>query len=205
MSNIPESIENLTSYFSQLPGIGQRQATRIAFSLVSKKTDFLKDFSSILSSLKSNLTRCQNCRRIVEKSEVDKDNLCRICSDTKRDQNIIAVVKNEIDLDVLEETGEYNGVYFVLGSLIKRRPTELEAKKVALLIDKIKKMSSKKPVEIIIALDTTPSGKLTSMYIASRLNPLKIKITRLGQGLPTGSEMEYADKETLKNSLLGRR
>lgn len=204
---LPYSVKNLIAYFSQLPGIGQRQATRIVFALINKPEDFLEGFGEGVAHLKQNLTRCGNCGRIVEKSEVH-NKLCSICADSRRNKTIIAIVKNEIDLDALEETGEYAGIYFVFGGLLNAltKPSAVQERKIAFLANKTKKIAENgKNAEIILALDTTPSGNLTALYIEKHLKHSRVKITRLGQGLPTGGEMEYADRETLKNSLLGRR
>lgn len=199
----------LIEYFEKLPGIGPRQAGRFVFFLLKQETEFLKNFGLMISNLKTSLVPCASCQRFYENDNKNSD--CPICRDPNRDKNILLVVEKDIDLESLEKAGFYNGQYFVLGGiiplLIKELPQEIKMKQ---LYDKVKKeVESNSLKEIILAFSATTEGDNTARYTEKILEPLaqknSIKITRLGRGLSTGTELEYSDKETIVNALKTRR
>jgi len=197
---LPRSIQNLIDEFAKLPSVGPRQAARFVFHLLNQSKEEIEKFAKKLFVLKK-IKQCDFCNRAIEIPA----NLCEICKDKNRDRTTICIVEKDTDIESLEKTKRYNGIYYVIG-------TEDEKKQLARLkelINRIKK-SSKKLKEIIIATDATTEGETIALYGSRQLEELKkiypeLKITRLGRGLSTGSELEYLDDDTLTNALLGRK
>lgn len=197
----PESIQNLINQLSKLPDIGPRAATRLVFYLINQDQKSLDELAHLVKSAKTEIHLCPQCFNLASKD----NQLCSICRQPKRDQQIICLVENILNILPLEKTKQYNGLYHVLGGLISPAdgigPEKLRIKQ---LIERVKK--TQPPIkEIVFALSPTTEGDTTALYIERMLNPLKIKISRLGRGLSTGSDLEYADENTLTNALLGRR
>jgi len=190
-------IQNLIDQFNKLPGIGQKTSERFVFSLLKKPQAEINQFIQALNNLKEGIKICSDCHNFSAKS------LCEICADKTRDQSVICVVAESVDIIALEKVSEYHGVYHVLQGLINQieevGPEKLKIKE---LINRIKK---NKVEEIILALNATMPGETTALYLARELKPLGIKITRLARGLPMGSDIEYADEITLSSALSGRR
>ena len=197
----PESIQKLIDQLSQLPDIGPRAATRLAFYLINQEQKDLDELSSLIKELKTKIHLCSQCFNIT-----DKDNhLCSICQDKKRDKETICLVENVLNIIPLEKIKQYHGLYHVLGGLIS--PTDglgPENLRIKELIARIKK-SQPSIKEIIFALSPTTEGDTTLLYIERLLKPLEIKTTRLGRGLSMGSDLEYIDENTLTSALLGRK
>jgi len=198
---LPRSIQNLINQLSQLPDIGPRAATRLVFYLINQEQKNLDELSSLIKNLKTEIHLCSQCFNIASRD----NQLCSICQETKRDKGLICLVENILNIIPLEKTRQYNGFYHVLGGLISPvdniGPENLRIKE---LIARIKKNQS--PIkEIIFALSPTTEGDTTALYIERLLKPFEIKISRLGRGLSTGSNLEYIDENTLSNALLGRR
>lgn len=193
---LPPSLENLISQISALPGIGRRQATRLAFFLLGRSAKDQKAFAEAVSGLK-NVRVCGRCFNF------SKEDLCAYCRDKNRDQQIICLVEDAMDIATIEKTGQYKGLYHVLGGLIspldKITPDKLRIKE---LINRLKKESVK---ELIMALNPTTEGDATILYIERLLKDLPLRITRLARGLSNGSDLEYTDDNTLINALLGRK
>lgn len=202
---LPKSIQNLIDQFAELPSVGPRQAARFVFYLLKKPEKEIKEFAIALLNLKK-ITQCNLCYRNIEKPEkVQTFLLCPICKDDKRDKTTICVVEKDVDLEVIEKTKRYNGFYHMLSidevSILDenfKKITHLEN-----LVNRIKKTPDIK--EVIIATSATTDGDTIALYISRLLKLLKIKITRLGRGLSTGSELEYMDEETLSQALIGRK
>lgn len=195
MKIIPKNIERLIDEFSKLPGIGPKAAQRIAFSLLKKPNQDLITFSEAILNLKKGLKICPTCSAIIEST-------CEICSSPKRDKALICVVEKATDIIHIEKTG-FRGLYHVLHGTISpidgQNPENLYIKP---LVARMKKVPIK---EIILAMNPSVEGETTALYLKKILAPFKIKITRLGFGLPMGAELEYADEITLRNSLEGRK
>jgi recombination protein RecR len=198
MSILPSSIENLISEFSKLPGIGPKSAQRLVFYLIKSPKEDLRSFSRALSKIQEGIIFCSVCQNLSEK------NPCPVCSDQKRDQTKVCVVEKPLDVIALEETHNYSGIYHILHGAISPingiGPEDLKIKE---LLSRLKGNSEKK--EIILATNPNLEGEATAMYISKLIKPLNIKITRIARGLPTGSDLEYADQETLSNALKGRK
>ena len=193
----PNCIQNLINEFSKLPGVGPKAAERIVFYLLEKPKQEVKTFIQALIEVKTKTKICKQCFNVSE------NELCRICSDAKRDKTIICVVENALDIIPLEKTGQFKGLYHILGGRIEPSkgitPEKLRIKE---LIARVKREKIK---EVIIATNPTTEGETTALYLVRLLKPLDIKITRIGRGLPTGANLEYADETTLSSALLGRR
>ncbi|MFH0852365.1 MAG: recombination mediator RecR [bacterium] len=194
---LPSSLRNLIDHFSQLPGIGQRAATRFVFHLLNRPAEELKDFAQALIELKTKTKVCPNCFNLTS------EHLCAICADKKRDPNIICVVEDILDIIPIERTRQFNGLYHVLGGLIS--PTEgltPEKLKIKELVARIKKHTE--PTEVILAFNPTVEGDATALYLERILKPLNVKISRLARGLSSGGDLEYTDEATLINALKNR-
>lgn len=196
---LPQPLKNLIDQLSKLPEIGPRAATRLAFFLLNQPESYIKDLARAVLELKTKTKTCKNCFNLASAD------ICHICSDPKRDQKIICVIEDILDILPIERTRRYQGVYHVMGGLIAPiegiTPDKLHIKE---LVERIKKLNSK-TIEIILALNPTVEGDTTALYLERTLKPLGIKITRLGRGLSSGSDLEYADETTLINALMGRR
>ncbi|MDO8592762.1 MAG: recombination mediator RecR [bacterium] len=189
----PKSIQNLIYHFSQLPSVGPKTAERYVFYLLSQHADSLQSFAQAIAELKEKTTVCRNCLAIAEADP------CGLCSDHKRDHASLCLVADTRDLLAIEATGQYHGLYFMLGGTINTiegvKPEQLNLKPLA---DRLKQNKIK---EIILAFNPDLEGETTSLYLAKLLKPHKIKITRLAKGLPMGADLEYADEITLTNAL----
>lgn len=193
---LSEPIKKFIEIFSVLPGIGIRQATRLAFKLINSGRNKIEETAEAVSDLKY-LKICAQCFFVHQ----NKDSLCDICRDSNRRQNIIAIVEKETDLISLERTRKFKGRYLVLGELTKTGVLESVQK---LRLNHLKNWIKKEfgqAEEIIIAINPTTFGDLNASMIAKELSPFAKKITRLGRGIPTGGEIEFADEETLGQAL----
>ena len=201
------SIRKLIEIFSRFPTVGPRTAARFAFYLLRTDEKERKELIESISNLSKEVKFCSFCNKPFE----GEGNLCEICRDPTRDRTKISIVEKESDLEVIEKTGKYKGIYFILGATISTMKED-EAKKLRInkLKDKIKNpekfgLLDASFKEIILALNPTIKGEITSKYLERNLKDLGVKITRLGRGLPTGAELEYADEETLGEALEGRK
>ncbi len=193
-----DHIEQLTKLFLKFPGIGARQAKRFAYFILSQQESYVKNLSSSLLTARSFAQTCTRCHRIYEGSAGS----CNICSDTSRDQNTIAIVEKSADIDVFLKT-DYHGLFFILGSLIPiTKKSIIDGTNASKLIERIKNDSAVK--EVILAFPLTPNGDHTDFVIRDLLSNLNIKISSLGRGLSTGTELEYADPASLEASLKKR-
>jgi recombination protein RecR len=202
------TISKLSSYFEKLPGIGPRQARRFVYFLLTQDEEFLKKLANLIINLKKEVVQCKTCQRFFETA--NNNNQCKLCHNTSRDKTTLLIVEKDIDLDNIEKSGFYNGSYYVLGGLVpalgEDLPKEIKMKE---LFEKVKESASKKEIkEIIIALSATLEGDNTIRYIEKILEPItkkvEIKISRLGRGLSTGTELEYSDKDTIVNAFKNR-
>jgi len=193
---LPEPIKKFIEIFSILPGIGIRQATRLAFKLINSGRNKIEETAEAVSDLKY-LKICSECFFVYQSAST----LCDICRDSNRRQNIIAIVEKETDLISLERTKKFKGRYLVLGELTKTGVLESVQK---LRLNHLKNWIKKEfgqAEEIIIAINPTTFGDLNASIIAKELLPFAKKITRLGRGIPTGGEIEFSDEETLGQAL----
>ena len=196
---IPKAIQNLIESFEKLPGIGPKTAQRLTFYLLHVPQGELDKFANSLQSLKKDTILCSNCFMI------DEENPCSICSDSNRNNSILCVVEQPLDVLALEKGRGYKGVYHVLHGKIDPLnnigPDEIY---IPQLLKRVR--DSKEISEIILATNPTMEGEATAMYIAKQLKEKtpNIKITRIGRGLPVGADLEYADDVTLQRAMDGR-
>ncbi len=202
----PQSLQNLINAFAKLPTVGPKTASRFVLHLLHSSDEETENLKKALEEFNKNIKLCSFCFNPFEK---DGD-LCPICSDKTRDNNKVCIVEKETDLATLEATKKYKGLYFILGGSISNIKKEnIEKLRVNELKKRIKKPSNylnrkAKINELILGLNPTTEGKATSRYLQKELKNFKVKITRLGRGLPIGGELEYADKETIEEALKGR-
>ena len=202
MAELPKSIRNLIEAFERLPGIGPKGATRLAFYLLNTPKAYVHDLATALVKMKDDIKICRECFSVTEQD------VCSICRDKQRNSWQICVVERAIDVMAIENMGGYKGVYHVLGGVINPLehvgPEEL---KIDELVERVKnKLNGEGDcLEVILATNPTMEGEATALYIKKRLEGLKVKISRIGSGLPIGADLEYADQATLCRALDGRR
>lgn len=193
----PNSIKNVIECFKCLPGIGEKTAERLAFSLINFDKDKLTLFSESICGVRDKITNCQICGNICE-----SDN-CSICLDKERNSNIIFVVEKAKDISLFEKINVYNGRYHVLGGLISPLegvgPDDINIDKL------ISRIDTDKVSEIILALKPSIEGETTMQYIKKIFENRNIKVTRIATGIPIGTDMEYIDPMTLEFALEGRK
>ena len=205
---IPKAISSLIESFEKLPGIGPKSAQRLTYYLLRVPQSELNDFSNNLINLKKNTVLCSVCKNVGETDP------CNICSDNLRDKETVLVVENPLDLMAFERSGKYRGLYHVLHCAIN--PLDNIGPDEIYISDLITRLTNKKSSidEIIIATNPTMEGEATAMYLTREIKKIQekdtvagvtIKITRLGMGIPTGADLEYADDVTLTQALEGRR
>lgn len=200
----PPLIQNLIDLFSKFPTVGPRTATRFVFYLLRKPEKEVKTLLQMISVLKAKIKVCPNCFNPFEPKQSDNVYFCEICSDKTRSKTLLCVVASESDLQALEKTKKYKGLYFILGGTVSAlKKASIDKLRIKELQEKIKKDPEIK--EIILALNPTTEGQATALYLERSLAQFGKKITRLGQGLPVGGELEYADEETLASALENRR
>lgn len=192
-----EPLDALAEQFNTLPGIGKKTAMRLAYFVLTQPEKYAEDFADVLMKAKKSAGYCKVC------SNLCGDEMCSICSDEKRNKSIIMVVKNPKDVIALEKSHEYRGVYHVLHGVISPMdgigPDNIKIREL------LKRVNADKDVEVVMALSPTIEGDATAMYIAGLLKPLGVKVTRIAQGLPMGSDLEYADEATLLTAYNERR
>ena len=200
---IPKAIQSLIESFERLPGVGPKTAQRLTFYLLHVPQMELDRFSQSTLNLKKGTLLCSIC------FTVDETDPCSVCSDPKRDKSTVCVVEAPLDVLALEKNGLYNGVYHVLHGKIDPLnnvgPDEIYINQ---LIDRVSNGTNGTEVkEIILATNPTMEGEATAMYIAKQLKIEngELRITRIGRGLPTGADLEYADELTLQRAMEGRR
>lgn len=194
-------IQELSSLISEFPGIGPRQARRIVQFLLTKTPAFREKLSEILRAIGSTTEQCTSCFRYDDSGN---GRTCSICANVERDSQVLMVVEKDADIENVEASHAYRGLYFVLGGLIpmteRKNASYVRSRE---LQEKIKKNGI---TEIILALSTTPEGDYTGRELMDLLRSVKsdLKISFLGRGLSVGAEIEYADSETLRNALKNR-
>lgn len=192
----PQIIKKLIEHFQKLPSVGPKTAERYVFYLLKNNDINIYDFAKNLANLRKDLTICRKCLAVSE------ENICSICSDSKRDTGTLCLVTNTQEMLSMENTHRYNGLYFILGGLINTidniGPEKLNIK---LLLQRLKNDNIR---EIILAFSPTLEGETTVLYLKKLLENYNIKLSRLARGLPAGASLEYADEITLSEALKHR-
>ncbi len=191
------AIADLVAELGRLPGIGPKGAQRIAFYILGTESADVTRLADALIAVKERVRFCIDCGNISE------EELCRICSDSRRDRTMICVVEEPKDVIAVERTREYRGVYHVLGGAISPidgiGPDELRIKELVI------RLADGNVEEVVIATDPNLEGEATATYLARLLIPLGVAVSRLASGLPVGGDLEYADEVTLGRAFAGRR
>ena len=193
----PESIKNLIESFKFLPGIGEKTAERLAFSILDLEDEQTDIFSNSIEDVKKNIHNCSKCNTLTD------SDLCFVCSDDSRNKDLLCVVEDSKNVFLFEKLGMFNGMYHVLDGLISPidgiNPEDIGLDK---LIDRIRNEKFK---EIIFAFKPSIEGETTALYIKKVLDGMGVKITRLASGVPMGADMEYVDSLTLERALNDRK
>ncbi len=201
----PPSLEKLITIFTRFPGIGPRTATRFAFYCSQLPSEIIEEIITTLKEVKQSVKNCKICFRSYQ----EEGDLCSICQDKRRERDVICIVEKEVDLLSIEKIKEYNGLYFILGGNISTlKKTDFKNIRVKELKERLtnpKKFHLSNIREVVIATNQNTQGEATALYLTRLLDQLKIKTTRLRRGLSTGSELEYADEETLIWAFKGRK
>jgi recombination protein RecR len=191
-----DPIARLTVLFARLPGVGEKTAQRLAFHVLKSPPEYARDLAEALLALRVEVRLCSSCCNLTAQDP------CTLCLDPQRDARMICVVESVPDLLAIERTREFRGRYHVLHGTLSPLdgigPDQL----------KIKELLARVPAgldEVIVATDPTVEGEATALYLTRLLKPLGVKVSRIAQGVPTGSNLEYADQITLARALSGRR
>lgn len=193
----PNSIKNLIDCFKDLPGIGEKTAERLVFSLICFDKEKLTSFSDAIISVRDKLGNCSICGNITENS------VCNICSDSNRNNKIIFVVEKAKDIALFEKINIYKGKYHVLGGLIS--PLEGIGPDDVNISSLVSRIDNENVEEIILALKPSIEGETTMQYIKKILSSKNVKITRIATGIPIGTDIDYIDAMTLEFALEGRK
>lgn len=200
-----DPIEHLTSLFEKFPGIGPRQAQRFVHYLLRSSPTLRREMGDAIRDLSGTVRQCSECHRYFAGTAA----ICSICSNFNRDPHALAIVASDADMLALERSGEYRGHYFVLGGTISLANEKANHLRLSELLSYVPTRTKKGLTEIILAFPANPEGDATAIRVRDELDELAqahhLTITSLGRGLSTGSELEYADPETLKNALSNRR
>ncbi|MBR2977167.1 MAG: recombination protein RecR [Oscillospiraceae bacterium] len=197
MKGDSNAVERLTEQFAKLPGIGSKTAQRLAYYILSRPEEEALAFADAITDAKKTVKTCPICQNFTD------TDTCPICSDERRDRGLICVVAEAKDVAAMERTREYKGTYHVLHGVISPLnhvgPNDVRIRELLL------RMQETDVREVVMATNPDTEGEATAMYISRLLRPLGVKVTRLANGIPVGSQLEYADEVTLIRALEGRR
>ena len=192
----PDSLKKLIDSFKYFPGIGEKTAERLAFSVLQMEKEQVKDLSQNILNVGSKIKRCSKCNNLTE------NEVCAICSDVNRNHDLLCIVEDPKTLFSIEKLGSYNGYYHILNGLISSLnnfdSSELDIHR---LLERIQNSSFK---EVIIAVKQCIEGEMTALYIKNILSDMNIKVTRIASGIPIGADMEYIDSLTLEKAFDNR-
>jgi recombination protein RecR len=196
-SILPKAVRDLSAELNRLPGIGPKTARRLAIHLLRQPRSVVSRLGDTLKNLHANVKVCRRCYNLSEQE------VCTICRDTSRDQSQLCIVENPLDVEAIWRTGSYNGIFHVLGGALSPLegigPEELT---ISELMSRLEKEGIK---EIIFALNPTLEGEATTRHISRQVADRPINTTKLGRGLPTGGDIEFADNVTIAAAFEGRR
>jgi len=203
-----DTVEKLTEVFKEFPGIGERQAKRFVYFLMSRNPAYSENLILLIKDLKKEISQCKECFRFFI-NENNKGKICEICSNSSNDSSLLMIVEKDSDLESVKKSRVYHGKYFILGGLVPIVEKNTNSRiRINELIEKIKKDAKNGLEEIILAFSLSPQGDHTDFYVRNQIKDLaensNIKISSLGRGLSTGTELEYSDNDTLKNALKNR-
>lgn len=202
-----DDIDRLSKLFLEFPGIGERQSRRFVYALLSKNQEYIDSLSENIKKLKQRIAQCRSCYRYFPADGYDE---CPECTSPETDKSLLLVIEKDSDFEAVRRSKLYKGHYFVLGGLVpiveKSTPDKVRINE---LVSQVKKQAPNGLKEIIIALSLTPQGENTDRYVRESIEPIVaqngIKVSNLGRGFSTGSELEYSDQDTIKNALENRK
>lgn len=194
---IPKQIQRVIQEFSRLPGIGPKSAERLTFFLLKRSSDQVHQLADALAKLREGIVFCKRCCNISDQE------VCRLCDDATRDQRQICVVEEPTDVFALEQSGAYKGLYHVLQGAIS--PLDGIGPEQLTIQQLMTRVETEQTEEVIMATDPTVTGEATAMYLSRLLKPRSLRVTHLAQGIPMGGHLEFADQDTLRRAILGRR
>lgn len=197
MKAAPKVLNELINGLAQFPGIGRRSAERIAFHILKMDSAKVEDLSRQIREIQKFIKPCQLCNNF------SMDELCSICSDPNREKDVICIVEEPVNIFAIEKTSQYNGLYYVLlGSLSPFDGVGGEDLNISKLLNRLNNGEIK---EVIVSTDADNDGELTAQFLIKRLSGYKIKIYRIGIGIPLGTQIEYIDSATLGKALQERK
>ena len=197
MAYYPEPVARLIEALERLPGIGPKTAQRLAFFLLKRPADEVRELSESLLAVKEQIVYCRICFNVTDQDP------CRVCADPARDPRVLCIVEEPNDQLAMERTGEFKGRYHVLlGALSPLDGIGPEDLKIRELLARLDAGGT---IEVILATNPNVEGEATALYLAKLLRPLGLRVTRIARGLPVGGDLEYADQVTLSKALEGRR
>jgi recombination protein RecR len=202
-----DTIDKLTELFKEFPGIGERQARRFVYFLMSRNNDYTGQLTKLIGELKKEVSQCSQCFRYFLARNSESSKVCEICNSVATDKTMLMVVEKDSDLESVRKSRVYSGLYFVLGGLVPvvEKNTNRSVR-IPELIKNIEKNGELR--EVILAFSLNPHGDHTDSYVRNQISEIStkknLKISSLGRGLSTGTELEYSDNDTLKNALKNR-
>lgn len=195
-ASLPLAVERLARLLGRLPGVGERSAQRLALYVLSQEADYAAGLSASLGSLHDAVHFCRQCHHLAEAE------LCRICANPHRDPSLLCVVEDIADLLAIERSGEFRGLYHVLGGALS--PLRGVGPRDLNLADLVARIDVAQPAELIVATSVSVEGEATASYIAGLLRGKGVQLSRIASGVPQGSELEYLDQATLGRALRAR-
>jgi len=193
----PNPIEKMIESFKKLPGVGPKMAERLSYHLLKSTESEVNAFIESIQKARQEIKLCSVCYNMSE------DDPCPVCADSERDNSMICVVETPQDLLAVSRVKNYDGLYFVLGGALS--PLDAIGPDDIRVSELIKRLKKDKIKELIVATNTDTQGETTALYLAEKVKPLGLKVTRLGYGLPVGGDLEYADEITISRAIEGRR
>ena len=189
-------LENAVNELASLPGVGRKTALRLALHILRRNEEYIDNFASALVALRHNVKYCKVCHNICD------DDICSICSNPSRDHSMVCVVENVKEVMAIENTGQFKGVYHVLGGIISPMdgigPSDLNIDSL------VERVSTGEVKEVLLALSTTMEGDTTNFFIYRKLSAYDVRVTVIARGVSIGDEIEYADEITLGRSIVNR-
>lgn len=200
MAHTSDSVDHLVEQLAKLPTIGRKTASRLASYILKMSKEDVHEMANALIQVKERVKFCTQCFNVTD------EDICNICTSARRQPNLICVVEESADVQAIERTADYHGVYHVLGGVISPLdgigPDELKVRE---LVARLHNTRQDHPdIEVILALNPTVEGDTTAYYLNQLLSPLGVRVTRIARGVPIGGDLEYADEATLARALAGR-
>jgi recombination protein RecR len=193
----PRPVQRLIGLLSRLPGIGEKTATRLALHIMKMPREFARELGSAIADINQSVIYCRNCFNLAD------EELCVICRDPVRRDDLICVVEGPTDLVPIEKSGEFTGKYHVLGGAIS--PIDGVMPENLRIRELLERLGGGNAKEVILATNLTAEGEATASYLAGAIKPLNVRVSRIAYGMPMGADLEYTDEITVGRAIKGRR